>query len=74
MLGVRQNTSFVDCGATAHIVNDKSRFTNFDKSFCSDKHYIKLANGTKQNNVAIAKGDITVPLLCDAQSLTYLCT
>ena len=49
----------VDCSATAHIINDKSRFINFDKSFCPDKHYVELANGTKFN-LALARGDATV--------------
>ena len=49
----------VDCGATAHIINDKSRFINFDESFCPDKHYVELANGTKFN-LALARGDATV--------------
>ena len=56
----RSDSLLVDCGATAHIVTDKSRFTNFDESFRPDKHYIELANGTKSNNVALARGDVTV--------------
>jgi len=50
----------VDCGATAHIVTDKSRFTHFDEAFRPDKHYIEFANGTKSNNIALARGDVNV--------------
>ena len=57
---IRPDSLLVDCGATAHIVTDKSRFTSFDESFSPDKHYIELANGTKSNNIALAKGDVVV--------------
>ena len=56
---VQSDLLLVDCGATAHIVNDKSRFTVFDESFCPDKHFVELANGTK-SNVALARGDATI--------------
>lgn len=57
----RSDSLLVDCGATAHnIVTDKSRFTRFDESFHPDKHYIELANGTKSNNIALARGDVAV--------------
>ena len=55
----RPGALLVDCGATAHIVTDKSRFTSFDESFRPEKHYIELANGSK-SNVALARGDVTV--------------
>ena len=59
---VRPNSLLVDCGATTHIVTDKSRFISFDESFRPDKHYIELANGTKSNNVAFARGDVSVAI------------
>jgi len=55
----RSSSLLIDCGAIAHIVTDKSRFTSFDKSFRPEKHYIEIANGTK-SNVALARGDATV--------------
>jgi len=55
----------VDCGATTHIVCDKSKFTKFDENFDSSKHCIELANGFRSNNVVKAKGDATF-LLTDS--------
>ena len=52
----------VDCGATTHIVNDKSKFINFDKNFNSEVHFIELADGTRHNNIALERGDAEVLL------------
>jgi hypothetical protein len=30
----------VDCGATAHILNDESKFVSFDNRFSPSKHYL----------------------------------
>ena len=57
-----QTSLLVDCGATAHIITDKSRFIRFDESFRPDKHYIELADGTKFNDVALATGDVSIRL------------
>ena len=35
----------VDCGATAHILNDESKFIEFEKDFDPEEHYIELADG-----------------------------
>ena len=59
MSTARSTSLLVDCGATAHIVTDKSKFTSFDESFHPEKHFIELANGTK-SNVAVAKGEATI--------------
>jgi len=56
----QSSSLLVDCGATAHIITNKSRFINFDESFRPDKHYIELTNGMKSSNVAQASGDVTV--------------
>ena len=58
----RPTSMLVDCGATAHIITDKSMFISFDESFQPDRHYIELANGTKSNNIALARGDAAVQL------------
>jgi len=60
--GARLESLLVDCSATAHIVNDKTKFTRFDESFCPGRHYIELANGTKSNSIALARGDVTVQI------------
>ncbi|CAB3992128.1 Retrovirus-related Pol poly from transposon TNT 1-94 [Paramuricea clavata] len=52
----------VDCGATTHIVNDKSKFTSFDESFNPEVHFIELADGTRYNNIALKRGDANVLL------------
>lgn len=46
----------VDCGATSHIVNDRTRFINFDPDFKPNTHYIQLADGNKYNNLITARG------------------
>jgi hypothetical protein len=50
----------LDCGATTHIVNDKSNFTNFDERFNPEVHFIELADGTRRNNIALNRGDAKV--------------
>ena len=47
---VKSDMLLVECGSTAHIVTDKSKFTSFDHSFTPEQHYIELANGTKAYN------------------------
>ena len=50
----------VDCGATSHIICDKSKFVNFDNNFDSNSHYIELADGNRKNNLALGRGDASV--------------
>ena len=50
------DTFLVDCGATAHIVNNDTGFIEVDKSFDPKEHYVELADGTRSNNIAKAKG------------------
>ena len=59
----KPNTLLVDCGATAHIITDLSKFTKFDDTFQPDKHFIELANGTRANNVALKRGDVDVTIV-----------
>jgi len=59
----KPNTLLVDCGATAHIVTDVSKFTKFDDTFNPDKHFIELANGTRANNVALKRGDVDITII-----------
>lgn len=53
----------VDCGATTHIVTDKSKFVCFDQSFSPSDHFIELADGSRKNNLALGKGTAVVKLL-----------
>ena len=62
---VYQNVSndlLVDCGATAHIINDESKFVNFDDSFDTRTHYIELADGSKTNGIVSGRGDACILL------------
>lgn len=45
-----------DCGATTHIVTEKSRFSKFDKHFESTNHTIVLADGSKTYGIVLGKG------------------
>ena len=49
------NKLLVDCGATAHIITDESKFSSFDESLKPETHYIELADGTRSNNVALKR-------------------
>ena len=53
----------VDCGATTHIITDESKFTRFDESFKPERHYIELADGTRSNNVALKRGDVSIDIV-----------
>ena len=53
---VRGNSLLVDTGATAHILNDKSKFLKFDEDFKPENHYIELADGSRACGVVSAKG------------------
>ena len=52
----------VDCGATANIVTDESKFVRYDHSFRKNNHFIELADGTRTNCVALKRGEAIVKL------------
>ena len=52
----------MDCGATAHIITDQSKFSSFDQTFRPESHYIELADGTRSNNVALKRGNVNLPI------------
>ncbi|KAK7501729.1 hypothetical protein BaRGS_00007160 [Batillaria attramentaria] len=54
----------VDTGATTHIVNDEDLFSSFCTDFRPEKHFIELANGTREN-VAKKKGCVKVEMKTD---------
>ena len=56
------NSLLVDCGATIHIISDKTKFISMNKSFNPATHFIELADGTRKNNLAIGKGDAKIIL------------
>ena len=51
----------LDTGATSHIINDKSKFVDFDKKFDPRTHFIELADGSRAN-VVLGKGNAKVKL------------
>ena len=57
----RENSLLVDTGATAHILNDKSKFLKFDE-FKPENHYIEYGNGSRASGVVSAKGRAQVTL------------
>ena len=54
--GGKTSNLLVDTGATSHIINDKSKFVNFDEKFDPSNHVIELADGSKAN-VVLGKGN-----------------
>ena len=52
----------IDSGATAHILNDESKFVSKYDNFDSSKHYIELADGSRQNNIVKCKGDAQIKI------------
>lgn len=53
----------MDTGATSHIINDWSKFKNFDSTFKPDRHCMELADGKRTAGVAQGKGDAQVCLI-----------
>ena len=52
----------VDCGCTTHIICDKSKFIEFDKSFEPADHIIELADGSRTKGAVQARGDASINL------------
>ena len=46
----------VDSGCSSHMVNDSSKFIEFDENFKPDEHFLVLADGTKQSGMVEKKG------------------
>ena len=57
---MKTDSLLVVCGATAHIINDRSKFVNFDDEFDSDSHFIELADGSRTNGIVQGKGKAQV--------------
>ena len=70
---IKPELLLVDCGATAHIVNDDSNFTYVDESYRPEEHYIELADGKRTNNVAKKRGTVTVNIRDEAGELRKGC-
>ena len=53
---VKTDCLLVDCGATTHIINDRSKSVNFDDEFDSDSHFIELY-GNRTNGIVQGRGN-----------------
>src|SRR6218665_2985247 len=53
---VGQASLLVDCGATTHIVTDKSKFVRFEQNFKSSGHCIELAYGSRSTGLVQGRG------------------
>ncbi|KAJ8365023.1 hypothetical protein SKAU_G00138540 [Synaphobranchus kaupii] len=53
----------VDTGASSHIINDKSKFKNFDGTFKPERHSMELADGKRTFRVAQGRGEAQVCLI-----------
>ena len=67
----------VDCGATAHIIKDRFKFTHFNNNFNVSKHCIVSADGSRSSGLVKGRGNVEMTLrdsdgnerdvtLCDA--------
>ena len=57
-----ENELLVDCGATTHILNDKTMFSSFNNEFVANDHFIELADGTRTKGIVSGRGQATVKL------------
>ena len=53
----------IDTGATSHFIRDKSKFVSFDENFDQAQHFIELADGKRQNNIAEGRGKASIKLV-----------
>ena len=58
----KNDSLLVDCGATAHIINEERYFISFDESYQPENHFIELADGSRSNNVAKKRGTAVVSI------------
>ena len=59
---ISSDSLLVDCGATTHIVTNKSKFVKFDENFEPVSHTIELADGSRTSGVASGRGVAGVKL------------
>src|SRR6218665_3695169 len=57
---VGQDSLLVDCGATTHIVTDKSKFVRFEQNFKSSGHCIEPADGSRSTGLVQGRGTAKV--------------
>ena len=52
----------IDCGATTHILRDRSKFFNIKEEYGPRGHTIELADASKHDNIVACRGDAKVVL------------
>ena len=62
-LQIQEKGLIVDTGASSHILNDRSRFKNFDSTFKPERHSMELADGKRTFGLAQGRGDEQVCLI-----------
>ena len=67
---VRENSLLVDTGATAHILNDKSKILKFEENFKPENHSIELADVSMVCGVVSAEGRATI-ILHDLEGVAH---
>ena len=67
---IRENSLLVNTGATAPILNDKSKCLKFDDEFKPENHYIELADGSRACSVVSSKGRTQV-ILHDLEGIAH---
>ena len=58
----KENSLLVDSGATVHVINDKSKFSNFKSNFKPQAHTVELADGTRKSELVKGQGDAKITL------------
>ena len=48
-----KNNLLVDCGATEHVITDKSKSINFEQNFEPGNHFVELADRSQVNNIEL---------------------
>lgn len=60
---IQEKELVVDTGAPSHILNDRSRFKNFDNTFKPERHSMEMADGKRTYGLAQGRGDARVCLI-----------
>ena len=54
------NELLIDCGATAHIIKDRTKFIEFDPNFNASQHTVELADSSRKTGMVLGRGKARV--------------
>ena len=57
-----KNYLLVDCGATEHFINNKSKFIKFDQNIEPGNNFVELGDGSRANNIVLKIGNACIYL------------